>query len=89
MGICKSRRCCLFLVGTGLGAAAGVLLAPKSGREIRQELFGGSRDVTGEPGAEAAPPAMPAEAEEDLKAKIEETRARLKAEIESQQGAEE
>ncbi len=75
----------MFLVGVGMGAAAGVLLAPKSGSEIRRELFGGSKDIMGEPGAEAQAPAPPAESEQDLKAKIEETRARLKAEIEAQQ----
>jgi gas vesicle protein len=75
----------MFFVGAGMGAAAGMLLAPKSGREIRQELFGGSSDILGEPGTEFGAPAVEVESEEDLKAKIEETRARLKAEIESQQ----
>lgn len=85
MPMCKHKRCCLFVLGAGMGAAAGVMLAPKSGREIRKELFGGSLDVLGEPGTEAEAPAAEAETEEDLKAKIEETRVRLKAEIEAQQ----
>ena len=85
MAMCKHKRCCMFFIGVGIGTTAGVLLAPKSGREIRQELFGGSRDVAEEPGAGPQPPAPPAETGEDLKTKIEETRARLKAEIEAQQ----
>lgn len=80
------RRCSLFLFGAGVGAIAGLLLAPKSGREIRQELFGGSPDITGEPGTETVPPpGAEEEFDEDLKARIEETRTRLKAEIETQQ----
>lgn len=83
MAVCGKTS--LFLVGFGLGAAAGVLLAPKSGREIREELFGGTVDIIGEPGgAMDAPFAGEAENEADLKARIEETRARLKAEIEEQ-----
>lgn len=82
MLLCK--RCRTFMFGVGLGAAAGVLLAPKSGREIRSELFGGGPlDVMEEPGSSYTAPAP--EAPEDLKAKIEETRIRLKAEIEGQQ----
>ena len=84
MAMC--RRCRTFMLGVGLGAAAGVLFAPKSGKEIRQELFGGSEDLLAEPGTEtAAPSAEAPESSEDLKAKIEETRARLKAEIEAEQ----
>ena len=86
MAMCKHKRCCLFFLGTGLGAAAGVLLAPKSGSEIRRELFGGSAGAGApEPGME---PAGGPGAEEDLKAKIEETRERLKSEIEGQQNDE-
>ena len=85
MAICKHKRFCLFLFGAGLGTAAGILLAPKSGAEIRRELFGGSLDILGEPGAETSAPVAAAEAPEDLKARIEETRARLKAEIEREQ----
>lgn len=84
MAVCK--KCSLFVLGLGVGTAAGVLLAPKSGKEIRRELFGGgSTDITEEPGMEmmAAPEAN--ESAEDLKERIEETRARLKAEIEAQQ----
>jgi len=74
------------MVGVGLGAAAGVLLAPKSGRETRQELFGGGQDSMAEPGTETGAPVMEEpQSAEDLKARIEETRTRLKAEIEAQQ----
>lgn len=84
MGICK--RCRTFLLGVGLGAAAGLMLAPKSGQETRQELFGGQLDILAEPGTETGiPGAEEPESAEDLKAKIEETRERLKAEIEAQQ----
>ncbi|MFA5801074.1 MAG: YtxH domain-containing protein [Thermoleophilia bacterium] len=80
------RKCRGFLFGVGIGAVAGVLLAPKSGREIRRELFGGQLDVMAEPGTETnAPMNEEMATEEDLKEKIEEARTRLKAEIESQQ----
>lgn len=82
----RCKKCRTFLFGVGLGATAGVLLAPKSGKETRQELFGGQMDVMSEPGTETSTPVMEEpESTEDLKARIEETRARLKAEIEAQQ----
>jgi gas vesicle protein len=34
-----------FAVGIGIGAALGLLLAPKSGEETRNYLLGGVRDV--------------------------------------------
>lgn len=83
MGLCK--KCSLFLVGAGVGAAVGVAFAPKSGRDVRQELFGREGDVYHEPGSEAETPGMDEEApDEDLQQKIDETRERLKAEIEAQ-----
>lgn len=79
------RRCSLFLLGAGIGAVAGLLLAPKPGREIREELFGGSPDIAGAPGAGAGASSLSGvEQEQNLKARIEETRARLKADIEAQ-----
>lgn len=82
----KCRKCGLFLFGAGIGAVTGLLLAPKSGKEIRRELLGGPLDITAEPGTEPeAAHEEEAGSEEDLKAKIEETSARLKAEIEAQQ----
>jgi len=86
----KKKRCGLFLFGVGIGTVAGLLLAPKSGKEIRTELFGGSSDIQYEPGTETGVPSeQETESEEELKAKIEETSARLKAEIEAQQEEEE
>lgn len=79
------RRCSLFLLGAGIGAVAGLLLAPKPGREIREELFGGSPDIARAPGAGAGASSLSGEEQEqNLKARIEETRARLKADIEAQ-----
>lgn len=84
MAKCKRRG--LFLFGVGIGTAAGMLLAPKSGKDIRNELFGGSSDIRYEPGTETGfSPVQETESEEELKARIEETSARLKAEIEAQQ----
>ena len=85
MPVCRHGRFRLFLFGVGLGTAAGILLAPKSGKEIRRELFGGPLDILGEPGTEKEAPLAPMESPEDLKSRIEETRARLKAEIEGNQ----
>ena len=82
MAVCA--RCRTFMFGVGMGALAGILLAPKAGKEIRRELFGGGPGLFEEPGATAMEVPESEEAE-DLKAKIEETRARLKAEIEAQQ----
>jgi len=82
----RCKRCRTFLLGVGLGATAGVLLAPKSGAETREELFGSPLDILAEPGTEPeANLAEEPESSEELKAKIEETRERLKAEIEAQQ----
>jgi gas vesicle protein len=84
MGLCK--RCGLFVFGVGIGAAAGIALAPKSGRDVRQELFGHQGDVLGEPGSEMESPGKSEEElQEELKQKIEETRKRLKSEIEAQE----
>ena len=82
----KCKRCRKFMLGIGLGFAAGLMLAPKSGREIRQELFGGQLDILAEPGTETGIPIIEEpESSEELKARIEETRERLKAEIEARQ----
>ena len=82
----RCKRCRTFMLGVTLGGVAGVLLAPKSGAETRQELFGGQLDILAEPGTEStAPLAEEPESSEELKATIEETRERLKAEIEAQQ----
>ncbi len=84
MGIHK--RCGMFILGVGIGAATGLLLAPKRGSEIRRELFGGGgEDVFGEPGTETGGAGENAMSDEELETRIEETSARLKAEIEAQQ----
>lgn len=84
MAMCK--RCGKFILGASLGFTAGILLAPKSGSEIRKELFGGKLDIMAEPGTETDIPIVEEpESSEELKARIEETRERLKAEIETQQ----
>ncbi len=38
-------RFALFLTGLGVGAALGVLLAPKSGEDIRQSIYDQANDV--------------------------------------------
>jgi gas vesicle protein len=38
-------RFALFLAGLGVGAALGVLLAPKSGEDIRQSIYDQANDV--------------------------------------------
>jgi len=82
----KHKRCRKFMCGMIMGLAAGLLLAPKSGGEIRQELFGGKLDIMAEPGTETDIPIVEEpESSEELKARIDETRERLKAEIETQQ----
>ena len=82
----KCKRCRKFICGMIIGFGAGLLLAPKSGREIRRELFGGQLDILAEPGTETGIPVVEEpESSEELKARIEETRERLKAEIEAQQ----
>jgi gas vesicle protein len=73
-----------FVVGAIAGVLAGLLLAPKSGRETREQLFGeggiGSqvdriRDAIGA-GKDSA-----ADQNEALRRKIEETRARLRSQM--------
>ena len=41
----RSGRFALFLAGLGVGAALGVLLAPKSGEDIRQSIYDQANDV--------------------------------------------
>ncbi len=42
----KKRRG--FLLGATIGAVAGVLLAPRPGKETRERLFGGRLDLEGQ-----------------------------------------
>ena len=73
-----------FLVGAIAGAAIGLLLAPKSGKETRSQLFGeggiGSQ-VDRLKGAVGAGRDSAADQSEALKRKIEETRERLRRQM--------
>ncbi|MFP5208847.1 MAG: YtxH domain-containing protein [Acidobacteriota bacterium] len=42
----KSYGLAWFLAGLGVGALVGILYAPKSGRELRQDLASGAREGT-------------------------------------------
>jgi gas vesicle protein len=50
-----------------IGLAAGLLLAPKSGSEIRRELFGGQLDILAA-GTETGIPVVEPESSEELSA---------------------
>jgi len=73
-----------FLIGAIAGAAIGLLLAPKSGKETRAQLFGeggiGSQ-VDRLKGAVGAGKDSAADQSEALKRKIEETRERLRRQM--------
>ena len=73
-----------FLVGAIAGAAIGLLLAPKTGKETRSQLFGeggiGSQ-VDRLKGAVGAGKDSAAGQSEALKRKIEETRERLRRQM--------
>ena len=75
-----------FLAGAIAGAAIGLLLAPKSGKETRAQLFGeggiGSQ-VDRLKGAVGAGKDSAADQSEALKRKIEETRERLRRQMDS------
>ncbi|NLE23058.1 MAG: YtxH domain-containing protein [Actinobacteria bacterium] len=73
-----------FLVGAVVGMVAGLLLAPKSGRETRQQLLG-EGGISGQidkiRGAIGAGKDSAADQNEALRRKIEETRERLRAQM--------
>ena len=73
-----------FLVGAVAGAVIGLLLAPKSGKETRAQLFGeggiGSQ-VDRLKGAVGAGKDSAADQSDALKRKIEETRERLRKQM--------
>jgi gas vesicle protein len=80
----KRKRRGGFLVGAIAGAAIGLLLAPKSGKETRAQLFGegGIGDqVDRLKGAVGAGKDSAADQSEALKRKIEETRQRLRRQM--------
>lgn len=72
-----------YVMGGLVGAVLGLLLAPKTGREMRQMLFGGNRAALppgDEPYGKTAQPASPPF---DLEARIEETRKQVETELEA------
>ena len=73
-----------FIFGALAGAVAGLMLAPKSGKETRAQLFGegGLGDqVDRVKGALGAGKDSAADQSEALKRKIEETRERLRQQV--------
>ena len=78
----KSRRRGGFVFGALAGAAAGLLLAPRSGKEMRQRLLGdgglGSQ-VDRVKKAIGAGRGSAADQSDELRRKIEETRERLRS----------
>ena len=80
MGVMKGG----FLIGAVVGVAAGLLLAPKSGKETREQLFGDAGfggQVDRIKGAVGAGKDSAADQNEALRRKIEETRARLRSQM--------
>ena len=82
----KKKRRGGFLVGACAGVMAGLLLAPKSGRETREQLFG-QGGVGGQVdrirGAIGAGKDSAADQNEVLRRKIEETRERLRSQMDA------
>ena len=75
-----------LLVGAIAGVVAGLLLAPKSGRETREQLFGQAGfggQVDRIKGAIGAGKDSAADQNEALRRKIEETRARLRGQMDA------
>lgn len=76
-----------FVFGGLLGAAAALLLAPKTGKELRNQVFGGG-SVDWSEQKDRLKDAVSAGREsalgrsDDLKQKIEETRERLRQQME-------
>jgi gas vesicle protein len=74
-----------FVAGAVIGAAMGVLFAPKTGKETRNALFAGGAEWTEQKDrlleAVNAGKDSALGQRDDLKQKIEETRERLKAQM--------
>ncbi len=81
-----SRKKGGFLVGAIAGAAVGVLFAPRPGKETREQLFGG--DLGGQKDRLVKAFGAGKESAEDqseaLRRKIEETRARLRQQMDQE-----
>lgn len=75
-----------FLAGAIVGAAVGLLFAPRSGKETRQQLLGATDNPGGQveriKGALEAGKEQAADQSEALRRKIEETRERLHRQME-------
>ena len=87
----KRRRRGGFIFGALVGAAAGLLLAPKSGRETRQQLLGDGgvgAQVDRVKKAVGAGKDSAADQSEQLRRKIEETRERLRSHADGDGGTE-
>jgi len=82
----KSKKRGGFVVGTIAGVVAGLMLAPKSGRETREQLFG-QGGIGGQvdriKGAIGAGKDSAADQNEVLRRKIEETRERLRNQMDA------
>lgn len=79
-----SKRRGGFLAGVIAGAVAGLLFAPKSGKETREQLFGQGgigAQVDRIRGAIGAGKDSAADQNEALRRKIEETRERLRSQV--------
>ncbi len=72
-----------LLVGLLVGAGLGLLFAPKTGKELREQLFGGSLDDQKSRLADAVDAGRESAEKraETLRAKIEETRQRLREQM--------
>ena len=85
MGETKKRRGG-FLAGAAAGVVVGLLMAPKSGRETREQLFGQGgvgKQVDRIKGAIGAGKDSAADQNEVLRRKIEETRERLRSQMDA------
>lgn len=78
----KNKKGGLFF-GAIVGAAAGLLLAPQTGKETRDKLFGGGMAAQKDRLREAMGAGMESAADrsENLREKIEETRNRLREQM--------
>jgi len=76
-----------FVVGAAIGAGVAVLLAPKTGKEMRNQLFTATdwnQQRERFTGAVNAGREQAMGRSDDLKRKIEETRARLRKQMEEE-----
>ena len=87
----KRKRRGGFIFGALVGAGAGLLLAPKSGKETRQQLLGDGgvgAQVDRVKKAVGAGKDSAADQSEQLRRKIEETRERLRTQADGDGGME-